>query len=216
MWPGHTTGEYVQHPPKPAGSPCGISVNQVSTSDPTVSCSGISWEDELSGAEGSGGRAAPAAVLQLSQPWDTGNGVCYFETSAPVSEMMCVCVVMCTFVLISSGIVLCWIQEWTSASSCLCSWLNQGWSGWSTRSFSRSSANTSFWSLDRQDTKQSNNIKKQQMKTKLSHLKMWLSNHAEVYHPKKIKHQLSNKSDPNLEWQEASAKYLEKNKTKLL
>lgn len=52
-----------------------------------------------------------------------------------------------TCVSISCGMVCCWIQGWTSASSSLCSWLNQGWRGWSTLSFSLSSANTSLWSL---------------------------------------------------------------------
>lgn len=53
-----------------------------------------------------------------------------------------------TCVSISGGIVCCWIQGWTSASSSLCFWVNQGWRGWSTRSFSLSSDNTSFWSLE--------------------------------------------------------------------
>lgn len=61
---------------------------------------------------------------------------------------------VCTCVLISSGMVFCWIQEWTSASSSLCSWVNQGWRGWSTRRVSLSFAKTSFWSLDQIQNKE--------------------------------------------------------------
>lgn len=55
-----------------------------------------------------------------------------------------------TCVSISCGMVWRLIQGWTSASSSLCSLLNHGWRGWSTLSFSLSSANTSFWSLEKQ------------------------------------------------------------------
>lgn len=97
------------------------------------------------------------------------------------SNDKCVCVLMCTCVLISSGIVFCWIQEWTSASSSLCSWVNQGWRGWSTRSFSLSSANTSVWSLHRQDTEQSANIRKRQIKTKLISKTTTLSHYLNIF-----------------------------------
>lgn len=136
-------------PPKAAASDrwvvtsCGIGINQVSTSGPRASCWGSSWEDELSGAGVGGGWPAAAAILQLSQPWRTQNDV----TLQPQAQVSIKDEGACTCVLISSGMVFCWIQEWTSASSSLCSWVNQGWRGWSTRSFSLSSANTSFWSL---------------------------------------------------------------------
>lgn len=97
------------------------------------------------------------------------------------SNDKCVFVLMCTCVLISSGIVFCWIQEWTSASSSLCSWVNQGWRGWSTRSFSLSSANTSFWSLDRQDTEKSTNIRKELIKTKLISKSTTLSHYLNTF-----------------------------------
>lgn len=68
----------------------------------------------------------------------------------------CQCLEIPTCVSISCGIVCCWIQGWTSASSSLCSWLNQGWRCWSTRSFSLSSVKTSPLSLEeRQDRIQS-------------------------------------------------------------
>lgn len=70
-------------------------------------------------------------------------------------DHMCVFLLLCgTCILISWGMVRCCIQGWTSASSSFCSWLNQGWRGWSTRSFSLSSAKTRLWSLWRQKENQ--------------------------------------------------------------
>lgn len=70
------------------------------------------------------------------------------------SHMFVVTVWRCsTCVSISCGMLCCWIHGWTSASSSLCSWVNQGWRGCSTRSFSLSSANTSVWSLEVQEDK---------------------------------------------------------------
>lgn len=77
--------------------------------------------EELSGSGGRGGGGIPALEVQLSQPC----------------------------VSISWGMEQCWIQGWTSASSSLCSWVNQGCSGCSRCSFSLSSASTSDCSLRR-------------------------------------------------------------------
>lgn len=94
-------------------------------------------------------RAKAGPELQLTQPCETTRVQYGFITvQREPWELQELCV---TCVSISCGMVCCLIQGWTSASSSLCSCVNQGWRGWSTRSFSRSSANTSLWSLSNQE-----------------------------------------------------------------
>lgn len=87
--------------------------------------------------------------------WDknTLESVLVSITINTFKHCVCVRLEILTCVLISCGIVCCLIQGWTPASSSLCSWLNQGWRGWRARSFSLSSANTSFWSLEKSGDK---------------------------------------------------------------
>ena len=148
MWPCHTTVKYVQLPPKPTVFVrwVVISWNRCQSSFDIGSESLLLGELRRRRAVGgrrewrAGASCYPTALTTLEdRKW--------FYTALIVKGSQTINV--CTSVLISSGIVFCWIQEWTSASSSLCSWVNQGWRGWSTRSFSLSSANTSFWSLDR-------------------------------------------------------------------
>lgn len=169
-WTYHTTAKYIQLPPKLAVclflKMCGhFFWNQCQSSYNVGSNSFLlrdllrRWAVWSSGEQGAGGSySRPTAFTTLR---DTKWCLLYWNQCSGEPDKH-----VCTCVLISSGMVFCWTQEWTSASSSLCSWLNQGWRGWSTWSLSLSFANTSLWSLDGPDTEQSNDIRKQQIKTK--------------------------------------------------